>query len=198
MIDVTDLSIATPQRIEQATLELFFERGFPATTMREIGLACGISAAALYNHFASKEQLLASILERVHDELEVKLRDARDAAGDDPRDQLKALMRAQALFHTDHTLEARVSNHEIQWLPEPARSQVVETRRRMRAWFEEVITEGVHAGVFDVADVKATVKAILYMGIGISEWFVPGGPMGAQEVAELYASLALRMAGARA
>lgn len=190
------LEVATPQRIEEAALTLFFERGFPATTMREIALACGLTAGALYNHFPSKERLLATIQWRVHRELEAMLHDALARAGDDPRARLAELARIQALFHTNHTREARVANREIRWLPEPDRTEIVQLRRVTRGWFEEALADGQASGVFDVADVKATVKAILNAGIGISDWFTPDGRLSADEIGELHAQLALRMAGA--
>lgn len=189
--------VATKDRIEQAALDLFFERGYPATTMREIALACGLTAGALYNHFTSKEQLLAAMIGRTHAELERMVEHARAQAGDDPAERLRALAYAQALFHTNHTKDARVGNREIAWLPEPERSVIVEARRRMRGWFEEEIERGARSGVFDVVDVKATVKALLYAGIGIADWFSPGGPLSAEQVAELHAELALRMAGVK-
>lgn len=184
---------ATATRIEQAALDLFFERGYPATTMREIALACGLTVGALYNHFPSKEQLLASILWRVHIELERTLTDARASGGDDPVERLRALAREQARFHTDHTREARVANQEIAWLPEPDRTEIIALRRRTRAWFEEEIAAGIAAGRFETADLKATVKAILNAGIGISQWFTPGGRLDADAVADLHAELAIRM-----
>jgi AcrR family transcriptional regulator len=196
MRPASEVVIATPQRIEQAALELFFERGYPATTMREIALACGLTAGALYNHFPSKEKLLASIIGRVHDELEKMVTDALASAGDDPRERLRALTYAQALFHTNHTKDARVGNREINWLPEPERTQIVEARRRMRGWFEQEILRGQQMGLFSGPDAKATVKALLYAGIGIADWFEPGGRLSAEQVAEIHGALALRMAGA--
>lgn len=186
-------TFATPRRIEEAALDLFFERGYAATTMREIALACGMTAGALYNHFPSKDQLLTSILWRVHLDLERALQAAQADGDDGPRARLRALARAQALFHTNHPREATVANHEIRSLPEPDRSEITALRRRMRGWFEDAVRAGAAAGTFDCPDADATVKAILYAGIGISQWFSPNGPLGAEAVADLHAELALRM-----
>lgn len=40
---------------------LFYNKGFGTATMREIASAVGIEAASLYNHFKSKEEILAAI-----------------------------------------------------------------------------------------------------------------------------------------
>lgn len=183
----------TARRIEDAALQLFFDRGYPSTTMREIAMACGLTAGALYNHFPSKDQILVSIVERVHEELERLLLDAAAAAGDDPGARLAALVRAHALFHTRYRHEARVANQEIGSLPEDARAGIVTARKRMRAMFEDVLTAGTRSGAFSVENVKVAALAILNMGIRIAEWFVPGGPLTDEQVAEMHATLAVRM-----
>jgi TetR/AcrR family transcriptional regulator len=50
-------ALDTKARILAAAVNLFSERGFSAVSMREMARAVGISVAALYNHFDSKESL---------------------------------------------------------------------------------------------------------------------------------------------
>ena len=52
------------QHILDAAREEFARRGFDATTMRDIADAAGMKAGSLYRHFPSKDQLLATILNR--------------------------------------------------------------------------------------------------------------------------------------
>ncbi|MBI5494452.1 MAG: TetR/AcrR family transcriptional regulator [Deltaproteobacteria bacterium] len=54
----------TRERILDAALDLFAEKGFYGTTMRQIGAAAGITGGALYHHFDSKEAILLTLLER--------------------------------------------------------------------------------------------------------------------------------------
>jgi AcrR family transcriptional regulator len=49
--------------IQQAALSLFTERGYDATSMREIAEQLGITKAALYYHFDSKEAIVLSLFE---------------------------------------------------------------------------------------------------------------------------------------
>jgi len=195
-IDLTAVG-GTAARIEDAALDLFFERGYKSTSMRDIAQACGITAAALYNHFPSKDQILYSMVLRLHEELEAAIVAAAEEAGADPRDRLAALTRAHALVHTRHRKDARVANSEIFSLEEPGRGVVVESRQRMATMFRETIEEGLERGVFDVSDVVVTTFAIINMGIRIAEWFSPEGRLPAEQVAEEHARLALRMAGAK-
>jgi AcrR family transcriptional regulator len=60
---VDDRTGATRGRVEQAALDLFVSRGFSATSLREIAQAVGISVPAIYYHFASKDDLLRSVVD---------------------------------------------------------------------------------------------------------------------------------------
>ncbi len=56
----------TRERILEIALELFTEQGYDKTSLREVAELVGVSKAALYYHFPSKESLLAALVERVH------------------------------------------------------------------------------------------------------------------------------------
>jgi AcrR family transcriptional regulator len=50
----------------EAALALFTEQGFDKTSLREVAERVGVTKAALYYHFGSKEELLSSLVERAH------------------------------------------------------------------------------------------------------------------------------------
>lgn len=54
----------TAQRVMDMAEELFAQRGFEGTTLRDIADAAGISEPGLYNHFRNKDDLYRSVLER--------------------------------------------------------------------------------------------------------------------------------------
>lgn len=51
----------TRQAILDASLDLFAERGFFGTSMREIARAVGVRESALYHHFAAKDDILQEL-----------------------------------------------------------------------------------------------------------------------------------------
>jgi AcrR family transcriptional regulator len=53
----------TRQRIQAVALELFAERGYDKTALREIAERLGVTKAALYYHFKSKEDIVTSLVE---------------------------------------------------------------------------------------------------------------------------------------
>ena len=80
----------TRERIHEAALALFTSQGFHGTGMREIAQRAGVSLGNIYNHHATKEELLAALLSEY---------EARYTAPDTP------LARALAEFESLDDLE---------------------------------------------------------------------------------------------
>jgi AcrR family transcriptional regulator len=55
--------MTTKEKIFEASLDLFAQRGFDAVSMREIAEAVGIKKASLYSHFSGKDELLEKLIE---------------------------------------------------------------------------------------------------------------------------------------
>ena len=53
----------TKERIFEAAIDLFAQKGFNATSMREIAETVGIKKASMYSHYKSKDEILEKILE---------------------------------------------------------------------------------------------------------------------------------------
>ncbi len=53
----------TRQRILDVSAELFVDQGYDGTSLREIAERLGVTKAALYYHFSSKDQILRALLE---------------------------------------------------------------------------------------------------------------------------------------
>jgi AcrR family transcriptional regulator len=60
----------TRERIQSIALELFAEQGYEKTSLREIAERLGVTKAALYYHFKSKEDIVRSFVEDYRAELE--------------------------------------------------------------------------------------------------------------------------------
>ena len=54
--------ISTREKILTSSLKLFSEKGFKATTMRDIAAEVGIRQGGIYNHFKSKEEILETLI----------------------------------------------------------------------------------------------------------------------------------------
>jgi len=188
----------TAGRILHAALRLFSEYGFHGASVRQIAAEVGINPATLYAHYPSKEHTLAELVLLGHQELDRRLRDALAAAPPDPAARLVALVREHALIHCDYPLLAVVANTELHVLTAKAAAPALELLARCRRMLADVLAAGWAAGEFDLVDPDLTAIAIGGLGMQIAHWYAPDSPFTPDQVAGVYAQLALRMTGARA
>ncbi|MFD7709042.1 TetR/AcrR family transcriptional regulator [Streptomyces sp. NPDC059785] len=183
------------RRLLVAAVEAFAERGYHATTTRDIAGRAGMSPAALYIHYKTKEELLHRISRIGHDKALAILRTAADAEGS-AAERLAGAVRSFVRWHAAQHTTARVVQYELDALGPDARAEIVALRRRSDGAVREIIQDGVAAGEFDVPDVPGTTVAVLSLCIDVARWFNVEGPRTPDEVGALYADLVLRMVGA--
>ncbi|KQX47806.1 MULTISPECIES: TetR/AcrR family transcriptional regulator [unclassified Streptomyces] len=184
------------RRLLVAAVEAFAERGYHATTTRDIAGRAGMSPAALYIHYKTKEELLHRISRIGHDKALQILRAAADGDGT-AAERLADAVRSFVRWHAERHTTARVVQYELDALGPEHRTEIVELRRESDATVRRIINEGVAAGEFDVPDVPGTTVAVLSLCIDVSRWFNTQGRHTADEVGALYADLVLRMVGAQ-
>lgn len=76
------------EEIKAAALDLFTTRGYGQTSLREVAESLGISKAALYYHFSSKDDLLAALIEPMIRDQQALLEEVRSGTLADPREIL--------------------------------------------------------------------------------------------------------------
>jgi AcrR family transcriptional regulator len=180
-------------RLLSAALSLFARRGFAGTSIRDIAAEAGLTSAALYSHFASKEQVLVELLRAGHEEHHARLRRALLETGDDPEAQLRAVVSAHVRFHAEHPVLATVCNEELHALPAPLVDPVLAIRSQSEHLLQDVVERGVARGRFDPPHVWMTTAAIGGMGIRVATWFRQDRGIDVDDVASTYAELAVRM-----
>lgn len=191
------------EAIRTAAFRQFAERGYPVVTVRDIMKACGLTQGALYNHFRSKDELLHDIITSTQAELERICQQAVAEAGDDPGAKLAAFVRAYVMRHCRLRVEALVANREIGWLDTSRVADIRRSRRAIRDVLVGVLVQGVEQGVFDPPkvdgreDLKAVAMALLDQCTHVSMWYGPGGRLAEEQMAALYAEMALRTVGAK-
>jgi AcrR family transcriptional regulator len=91
----------TRQEILAAAKRLFLSQGFTATPMRQIARAVGITPAAIYNHYPSKDQLFTALLRSVAPYEELFALFGKIEAGS-AEELVRRAFRAALAFATDH------------------------------------------------------------------------------------------------
>lgn len=190
------------QAIEDVASDLFRERGYAATTIRDIARALSVQGASLYAHVTSKEDVLWAIVdraaarfERAADEAEVAAEAHRPG---DPAEAIAALVRGHVRVLTQDVDEAGVFMHEWRALGPERRAQVLARRDAYQARFRERIEAGIAIGAFALTDPAIAASTVLSAINGVATWYDPEGRLGADRIADHVADLAMRMLGGAA
>ncbi|AZS70997.1 TetR family transcriptional regulator [Streptomyces lydicus] len=183
------------RRLVSAAVEAFAERGYHATTTRDIAGRAGMSPAALYIHYKTKEELLYRISGIGHEKA-LRIMGAAAEAGGSATDRLRDAVRTFARWHAEHHTTARVIQYELQALSPEHYTEITGLRRRTDRLLRQVIQDGADSGEFRADDVPGTTLAVLSLCVDVARWFTSDGPRTPDEVGTLYADLVLRMVGA--
>jgi AcrR family transcriptional regulator len=83
----------TRQAILDAALDLFGEKGFFGTSLRDVAAAVGVRESALYNYFPGKDALFEALIAADQDSKLERLSSVLDEPGGDVRERLERLAR---------------------------------------------------------------------------------------------------------
>ncbi|WP_419993672.1 TetR/AcrR family transcriptional regulator [Streptomyces boninensis] len=191
----SDVEPDAARRLLEGAVEAFAERGYHATTTRDIAGRAGMSPAALYIHYKTKEELLYRISRYGHERAHAILAKAAAADGS-PAERLRLAVHTFARWHAEHHTTARVVQYEISSLGPEHYEEVLDLRRGIDRLLRGIIEDGVAAGDFSVDDVPGTALAVLSLCVDVARWFNVNGPRTPDEVGALYADLVRRMVGA--
>jgi len=181
----------TANRAREAALELFARHGYAAVSMREIAGEVGVGAGALYNHFATKQDLLVELM-TAHMEALLAAWAEQEAASNGPEAALEAFSRFHIRFHADRTDEVFVAYMELRSLDRPNFHRIEKMRREYEAQLEAILTEGAAIGVFRIEDPRVATMAIIAMLTGVTSWYRQGGRLSAARIEEIYVDMVAR------
>ena len=186
--DVTDTAV----RIMLAAADAFAEKGFHATTTRDIASRAGLSPAGVYVHFASKEVLLFELSRRGHARARDLLVAAADAAPN-PTEALRAIIGGFSRWHAEHYELGRIVQFEFRHLSPEHREAVLGLRKEIDGVVAGVLRAGVATGEFEVDDVSVTALALLSMAIDVARWYTPDVRRTPADIETSYGDLAVRL-----
>ncbi|WP_181763548.1 TetR/AcrR family transcriptional regulator [Streptomyces albidus (ex Kaewkla and Franco 2022)] len=176
-----------------SAVRCFAANGFHATTTRDISAGVGLSPAALYVHFPSKELVLYEITRIGHERALAHIQVPEIKEAGSPADRLRLLMRRYTAWHARHHVAARVCQYQLNGLTPDHYDEIRELRRHTNEVFRDVVADGVADGTFAQIDVNRVVRGALSLGIDLVRWYRLDGPDSPEELGEFYADLALKM-----
>lgn len=185
---------AACRRLLSSALASFSDRGYSVTTTRDISTGAGMSPAALYVHYPSKEDVLFEICRLAHVSALEHLHTALEGI-ESPRERVRAWMSEFAHWHASNTSLARVAQYQLDNLTAEHREAVNTQRRDVRRMIRREVEAGAASGDFRVPDAAAASLAFLSLGIDIARWYTPGGRLSPTALADMYGQLALQLLG---
>ena len=187
------MATETPRRqqIEDAASTLFRERGYAATSVRDIAHALDMQGGSLYAHVASKEDMLWAIVVRAADRFNAEVGPIAVSDRTAAR-KLRKMIRAHVAVVTSAQKDAAVFLDEWRFLSEERRAQIAARRDDYEGMFRRAIAEGVASGEFGRVDPALTAMVILSALNGIASWYRPEGSLSPAAIADRHADLFLR------
>jgi AcrR family transcriptional regulator len=179
-------TLSRKEQILEAAATLFSERGYHATSMRDIGVAAGMLHGSLYSHIRTKEDLLHEIVLRAAEKFLAGVEEAA-ATGDSPEDALRAAMRAHIRVVAEDVDAARVFHHEWRALSGERLQEVLALRDRYEDLWDAIV--GDPPGRLPR---KLTRLLVLSAANWVYTWYDPEGPLDPEQVADGFTDLLLR------
>ena len=162
--------------VVQLAGELFAQKGYRATTVREIAEAAGILSGSLYHHFDSKESIGDEILSGFINDVLADYQAAADSGGS-PRAVLEQIVRS-----TSHTLARHrpaLAMLQNDWSYFSAQPRFAYLRKALREIERIWITQlglGIQSGVFRAdLDAKLTYRLLRDVLWIPAQWRRTGG-----------------------
>jgi len=149
--------------------QMFREKGFAATSMRDLAETVGIEAASLYNHIRSKNEMLESICFDVANRFTIFM-DELESGNQGTIKKIETLLRFHIKQMIETFEEVIVCDREWKHLDEPYLSNFHNQRRSYRKRFAAIIEEGISKNEIKRIDAPTAVLIMLHSVNGIESW----------------------------
>lgn len=152
-----------PDEVLDAALDLFVARGFAQTRVEDVAVRAGLSKAAVYLYFPSKQALLQGLVHRAAASLADDALAAIRAWTGDPRPLLALLLRqiAQKMFDPSTVAVPALVLREAPHSPQIAAIYRAEVLDRMIPALTALIAQGVAGGHIRAVDPELTVRSVV-------------------------------------
>lgn len=160
---------------------MFREKGFAATSMRDLAEAVGIEAASLYNHIRSKNEILEAICFDVANIFNTNI-EMTDGSNLNTIAKIESLLRFHIRQMIENYEEVYVSDREWKHLDEPYLSNFQLQRRNYRKRFASIIETGIARNEIRKIDAPTAVLIMLHAVSGIESWHRSKAKISAQEL----------------
>ncbi len=184
-------------KIRDAAIKQFCKHGYAGSSLNDVARIVEMHKATLYHYFQSKELLLAHILDYAHDQL-AEIRASVEAMELSSIGRLQAMLEMQVRWYLENVDLARVTFHEWTNVGSDLIEAQTERRRVYDRFLRSLILQTQQDGSID-QNIHISMAANYITGAmnAAPAWFRRDGSFSAEQVAEKFAAMSLRMLGAK-
>ncbi|OLP58955.1 TetR family transcriptional regulator [Xaviernesmea oryzae] len=164
-----------------AAAHLFAERGYAATSMRDIGERVGLQGGSLYHHIRSKEELFARIHDTAIQAAEGRIR-AAIALHEDPWAQLEAAAVTMLEIQLDPRSITLPLMNDLRAVPASLAARLIATRDAFETLFKDLVAALPLKPGFDRPLYRLLLLTLLNH---VGDWYRPGRSTPAEIAAEI-------------
>jgi AcrR family transcriptional regulator len=167
--------------------DLFADRGYVATTVRDIADEAGILSGSLYHHFDSKESMIDEILSTFIDQTLASY-ESVIAEGKGPKETFEGLVRTSLESMVESRSAILIYQNESRFLAaQPRFSYLTGAHRKFEKIWTDVLKKGVKSGEFrDSIDPKLVYRLVRDTVWTAPRWFRPGGSLKPDKIIAQY------------
>ena len=156
---MNEVVVLTPERILEVTEDVLRRFGIAKATVVDVARALDVSHGSVYRHFPSKASLREAVAKRWLARVSAPLDDISEDKGPAPA-RLERWLRTLCLAKQKKVSEDPEMFMTYMTLAREACSVVKAYKEGLVDQISAIISDGVKEGAFDVADVKASARAI--------------------------------------
>jgi TetR/AcrR family transcriptional regulator, cholesterol catabolism regulator len=170
---------------------LFWEKGYNATSMREIAMVYGCRPANLYNFFADKEEILFEVLREEMEQIVNPIRHLEEDDGTSPLEQLRFIIESHLKVTLSYRRSAKLLfDVALDSLSPDKRKKIIGFRDTYDRIIRKVIRRGIHTGYFPKVDERLAGFMIASMITRTRIWFHPKKGVSVSELADFISEFA--------
>lgn len=161
------------QEILEAAAELFRDKGYSATSMRDLAQAVHLQASSLYNHISGKQEILREICFANARRFLAGIKQI-EATEHSATDQVRALVDLHLRVAVEDFTSITSFNDEWRHLEAPFLDEFKALRREYEQRFMVILQRGMAEGEFKPLEPRVALFTILSSMRWVYDWFKPG------------------------
>ncbi|GAB1446971.1 TetR/AcrR family transcriptional regulator [Flammeovirgaceae bacterium] len=178
------MNLSRKEQVIRMAAELFREKGYAASSMRDLAQKLGIEAASLYSHIKSKEEILRSLCFDMATEFRLSLENVEKQDVSASEKLRLGIIGHIGVMAKDLTASAVFMN-EHRHLSEPFLRDFLLLRINYINRFKAIIEEGTRNGEFkENIDTKLSVMTLFSSLNWMPQWYNPDGNIDSNKIGQ--------------